>query len=56
MKKMKSGKAGGPDVMEMPQREDIWTEFNTVLEREGMPEKCRRSEVALIFKNKGPEL
>lgn len=34
----------------------FFTEFNTVLEREGMPEKCRRSEVALIFKNKGPEL
>lgn len=23
VKRMKSGKAGGPDVMEMPQREDI---------------------------------
>ncbi|KAK3571418.1 hypothetical protein QTP86_012056 [Hemibagrus guttatus] len=61
MKRMKSGKAVGPDNIPV----EVWkclgeaavefltSLFNRVLESERMPEEWRRSVLVLIFKNKG---
>ncbi|KAK3569417.1 hypothetical protein QTP86_029325 [Hemibagrus guttatus] len=61
LKRMKSGKAVGPDDIPV----EVWkclgeaavefltTLFNRVLESERMPEECRRSVLVPIFKNKG---
>ncbi|KAK3514499.1 hypothetical protein QTP70_018669 [Hemibagrus guttatus] len=62
LKRMKSGKAVGPDDIlvevwkclgEAAAVEFLTTLFNRVLESERMPEEWRRSELVLIFKNKG---
>ncbi|KAK3535326.1 hypothetical protein QTP70_007935 [Hemibagrus guttatus] len=61
LKRMKSGKAVGPDDIPV----EVWkclgeaavefltSLFNRVLESERMPEECRRSVLMPIFKNKG---
>ncbi|KAK3516912.1 hypothetical protein QTP70_028203, partial [Hemibagrus guttatus] len=61
LKRMKSGKAFGPDDIPV----EVWkclgeaavefltSLFNRVLESEGMPEEWRRSVLVPIFKNKG---
>ncbi|KAK3548852.1 hypothetical protein QTP70_021037 [Hemibagrus guttatus] len=59
LKRMKSGKAVGPDDIPV----EVWkclgeaavefSLFNIVLERERMPEEWRRSVLVPIFKNKG---
>ncbi|KAK3533105.1 hypothetical protein QTP70_007319 [Hemibagrus guttatus] len=63
LKKMKSGKAVGPDDIPV----EVWkclgeaavefltSLFNRVLESERMPEEWRRSVLVLIFRNKGDE-
>ncbi|KAK3521299.1 hypothetical protein QTP70_003148 [Hemibagrus guttatus] len=61
LKRMKSGKAVGPDDIPVevwkclgePAVEFLASLFNRVLESERMPEEWRRSVLVLIFKNKG---
>ncbi|KAK3555042.1 hypothetical protein QTP86_006366, partial [Hemibagrus guttatus] len=61
LKRMKSGKAVGPDdipvevwkCLEEAAVEFLASLFNRVLESERMPEEWRRSVLVLIFKNKG---
>ncbi|KAK3546668.1 hypothetical protein QTP70_031404, partial [Hemibagrus guttatus] len=61
LKRMKSGKAVGPDdipvevwkCLEEAEVEFLTSLFNRVLEHERMPEEWRRSVLVPIFKNKG---